>query len=535
MFSLNKEQQAVVYSDSNRILCLAGAGTGKTACMIARIQRLVDEGVDPKSILVLTFTNAAAFEMESRFSHDKGVKPEFKTFHAFCYSLMKRDYNVCSKLGYTSVPEIADDTISEMIAADAEIQTGIHLSKNKRNGKSALTLQEYQQLNILRKAEKRLQRRMNVITFDDLCKGVCSLFEDHDACVSGYLDKYKYIFVDEFQDTDPIQYKFVSSFENSNIFVVGDALQAIYSFRGADSSIIKYLADDSEWEKHKLHYNYRSTKPICETANMNSLHADESYRIAIDTSKNGLPVSIMPYESVGRGVVSKMCLDSILSEISKLSGQTAILVRTNSEVESVSNYLTENSVVHSLKDSPENVNLNILKSIYSDEHFIKWQVSNFNRNDYFKFIRAGYTVECPIDEFVDDFSDKPQTMKYYSILEDIRYNISNISRGDDLIYYLRSSDLIPDELDVIVSSDDREEIVKHIIEGIENLECPTSDIYVGTIHSVKGLEFDNVILAGVGGHSFPLTNEENCNLLYVGITRAKTRLIIFSETNLYGG
>ena len=117
MNTLNKEQSVAVMSDDKKILCLAGAGTGKTFSMIERIARLVSSGVDPASILALTFTNAAAFEMRSRFQNRcKGCTiPEFRTFHSFCYSLMAVDKEVRRKLGYTQMPSLATDSNKKQI------------------------------------------------------------------------------------------------------------------------------------------------------------------------------------------------------------------------------------------------------------------------------------------------------------------------------------------------------------------------------------------------------------------------------------
>ena len=125
--SLNKEQLQAVNSNSDRILCLAGAGAGKTKSFIDRISRLVDDGVAPSSILALTFTNAAAAEMRSRYEDKnigKGV-PEFRTFHSFCYSVLCKDPAVRSALGYDGVPGIATDEQEKAIEDKAKIQCKI--------------------------------------------------------------------------------------------------------------------------------------------------------------------------------------------------------------------------------------------------------------------------------------------------------------------------------------------------------------------------------------------------------------------------
>ena len=289
---LNSGQQAAVLSDSKKLLCLAGAGTGKTHTMMARISKLIAvDQVDPASILALTFTNAAAFEMKERFmKNHPGVRsPEFRTFHSFCYSLLAMDLRVRAALQYTSVPEIIEASDMKQITTTVKEQLGIKLSDSILWG-TGNTISEKKTIDLYQKAVANALRRQNVITFDLLSQKVCDLFVTNSDLVKKYKDRYQYIFVDEFQDTDRTQYDFVMSFEDSYKFVVGDALQALYGFRGADSSLIKQISRDPEWEKVRLSQNYRSTVQICEYANNMSHYAVDEYRVALEASREGLPV-----------------------------------------------------------------------------------------------------------------------------------------------------------------------------------------------------------------------------------------------------
>lgn len=289
MSSLNEQQQKAVDLNADKILCLAGAGTGKTFCMLSRISRLVDDGADPSSILVLTFTNAAAFEMRERYkrNHSERVVPEFRTFHSFCYSIISRDGNVREALGYTKVPKIATDAELHRIETLAKEKCGTKLSNDKIKGKVPLTPKEQFELDVYNKCVDKILKSSGLITFNILCYDVCDLFVTDHESILDYKERYKYLFVDEFQDTDPRQYDFITSFKDSSLFVVGDALQAIYSFRGADSSIIMGLANSSDWQTVKLFKNYRSTEEICDFANSNSNYADDSYRIEIEGQRYG--------------------------------------------------------------------------------------------------------------------------------------------------------------------------------------------------------------------------------------------------------
>ena len=175
---LNAEQQKVVDSNSDRLLCLAAAGTGKTHTLIERISRMVNDGISPSNILALTFTNAAAAEMRNRFEKKNPgiVSPEFKTFHAFCYALMCKDPAIRCALGYTSIPNIASEAQEKSIDERAKTQCKITLSKEKLQSHTGLSKQEQYQVTLYDKAVTRLFLMENLITFDALNSKMSELF-----------------------------------------------------------------------------------------------------------------------------------------------------------------------------------------------------------------------------------------------------------------------------------------------------------------------------------------------------------------------
>lgn len=228
MNNLNESQQKAVESTSTRIVCLAGAGTGKSHTLISRISDLIsNRNVSANSILALTFTNAAAAEMRRRFNEIySNLDAEFRTFHGFCYKLICTDRAVRNAIGYTNAPSIIDDAALNSLANSIKLQFGINLSdsKLKSDGEKLNSTDKFK-YDVYHKKLRSCMIQKNVITFDNLCRSVCDLFISDHSSISMYKDKFKYIFVDEFQDTDKLQWSFVSSFKDASIFVCGDALQ----------------------------------------------------------------------------------------------------------------------------------------------------------------------------------------------------------------------------------------------------------------------------------------------------------------------
>lgn len=522
---LNAEQRSAVESTAPQILCVAGAGTGKTYCMISRINKLVNiDKVNPQSILALTFTNAAAFEMEGRFTKynpDCTTRPQFRTFHSFCYHLLSIDYSVLNALRYTQVPNIIDDAGFKQLQEGVRLRLGIKTSCRKLANanlcKDAKELADYKVFNTA-VASKLI--RDNVITFDLLCSEVCKLFVIDAPCIIKYKNQFKYVFVDEFQDTDRCQYDFLMSFTDSYKFVVGDPLQALYGFRGADSSLIKQLITDPAWAVIKLHQNYRSTQQICDFANAIDTGIDRRFRVNLEsgTQKQGDEV----FEKRDFG------LDSIIrSKLDTLPGSTAILCRTNSEVVTMCKWLDDSNIPYATKDN-DKISVNIWRSVNDNQYFMQWLASLLTSERYCDYIRyfdmRGKTREVT-DEVIAEFRT--------------RYNNFIISSYADKVYRIRevlnSAAVWADKLSAILAElalecpEDAIAVIPDdsaVLNYLDNLTKANSSLYVGTIHSVKGLEYDNVIVCGVGSYSFRLDCEEEWNVYYVAVTRARNNLII---------
>lgn len=524
MNSLNSEQQIAVDSNASHILCLAGAGTGKSFTLLSRIARLVKSGVDPRSILALTFTNAAAAEMRHRYKqHCKDQRiPEFRTFHSFCYHLLAIDKAVRNQLGYVDLPAIASESKMRQLELSVKAKCGITLTDSQIANPSKLAMKDKFQYDLYMKAKNKELRIQNIITFDMLCYNICALFTENSPIVEKYKNRYTYIFVDEFQDTDPKQYDFVKSFANANLFVVGDALQNIYSFRGSDSSIIKSLSCDADWQTIKLYQNYRSTSEICNFANSVSTYADLNYRIEIQSEHSG--------DAVEERVSSTNMYAEIAEIAQNCKGTLAVLARTNSEVSEICAYLSSKGIVFDTSSKPIDYQ-NILMSAIDIDHMYSWLSTLLDKQSAIELLRV-VSISCAEDEKFDKLNYLLTTYKYkpairsnYKLIEDVK----SVLLDEKLLPFQKCTDILNmfKIRNVIVDTTATQpaDLVEYLNDVIDSTE--TSFVYVGTIHSSKGLEYDTVVLTGVDGDTFKLRGEDNLNLYYVGITRAKNRLIIY--------
>lgn len=282
--SLNNEQRTAVFSQKNRLLILAGAGSGKTKVVAHRIAHLIDEGISPKAILGLTFTNKAAKEMEERISSmvgkEKAKEITLCTFHSFCMKILRKEIH---HLGYSShfslydekdVERIIRRAAKELLAPDdfpvGKITQAIFSAKSKglnpddlpsigTKEDDLLTRQIYHQLS-------DTLRAYNALDFDHLLLLTLRLFEEHPEILDIYRKRFAHILIDEYQDTNPIQFRIAEllSSYHKRLFVVGDDDQSIYGWRGAEVTHILHFAAD---EVIKLEQNYRSTPTILQAAN----------------------------------------------------------------------------------------------------------------------------------------------------------------------------------------------------------------------------------------------------------------------------
>lgn len=533
----NKEQQAVIDCVDKHILVMAGAGSGKTATMLGRISKQIEDGADPASFLVLTFTRAAALNMRQRYlkEHQGQSVPNFSTFHAFCYQLLCTDYSVLKALSYNKVPVICDTDQERKIRQMSKMKASVKLTDTKlEKGEFVSPLEKYE----YERFQKALKKQMiaeNTITFKQLMEEIADLFLNDSVCIQKYKNQYHFIYIDEFQDTDPLQWKFATTFNDANIMCVGDTLQNLYSFRGCTNAIIKSLSSDKDWTQLRLHENYRSTIEIVEYANdLVESYADSSYRVTMSAHQLGCPICVTPLEDrkFSAEEVQQKERIAITDVAPRLEGTTAILARTNKEVAAIKRILDLCNISYAESNKASDIP-GILRSVVDNEYLVEWTSSFMKTEEYANYIRwrtiwHQEKSEYPlISDYVERYDKIPKIHFYLSTIFGIRKilqakHIDVFNKILSIYKYLGMSDN-----DCFEASEDfnNGDILKYVFKRFN--ESKDSDIYVGTIHSVKGLEYDNVMLLGVNDKCWRLDNEDNLNLYYVGITRAKKKLFIF--------
>ena len=537
LVELNETQRQAATSNHDAILCLAGAGCGKTKTMIARIARLVNEGVDPESILALTFTNAAAFEMRDRYKKLQGANlsdktPEFRTFHSFCYSVIIRTPAVREKMGYEKVPTVCDESDYKKLKKELQLQLGLKLTEDEIEKGESYSREGQRQLEILKKALKKELRQRNLITFDMMCYNVGELFVQDDESIRYYKQKYKHLMIDEFQDTDKRQVMFASSFGKAvNYFCVADALQSIYQFRNCTNQYVKAFAESPDWQLIKLHKNYRSTRQICEFANKFSKYAKDSYRIEMEGQRNGDDVEVIKGACADWGsVVDERHLEILAKKLKEDPVESAVLCRTNKEVRAVASFL-QNEGFELTRSSKENDAKFLLNCALDNNYMKDWLSTFLEGPQYADYIR--------LSTLKKDKADIRWFLSLYRNIDKIKTRVNKVvklrkiasNEGDsiqgklaDIKKVLKIKESKEFEVDSSMSA-------RQLIESLRDqvLEDEETKLYVGTIHSSKGLEYEHVYVMGVNDRSFQLGTEEMNNLYYVAITRAKENLTVFRQ------
>lgn len=599
--NLNKEQLEAVKTTEGPLLVLAGAGSGKTRVLTTRVAYLIDElGITPESILAITFTNKAAKEMKDRIFKMLGTvayQIQISTFHSFGLTILKEHYG---KLGYDKNFTILDSddssTVVKKILKDMDKDPKKYSYKAIRNKISSAKneLMEPEDLakfstndmddlvvDVYKKYKEKL-RTNNSVDFDDLLMLPITLFRKYPEVLKFYQDRFKYILIDEYQDTNEAQYlltKMISA-KYKNICVVGDNDQSIYSFRGSNyKNILNFEKDYNNAKVIMLERNYRSTKQILDVANCiikkNTLRKDKNLWTDNET---GEKVKYHRAENEKDEAFYVKCQIEELKKTEKLS-EIAVLYRTNAQSRNMEEALLKENIPYKVIGSMYFYKRKEIKDLLSYLNVI------YNSNDDISLLRVinvpkrgigAKTIENLsiqadlLNQSIYSTIEAGKELEFKKIIEDIKANKDNMSLTELVDYVLDKSGMrkeLEDEntLDSEVRLENLEEfksITKNFEEerGIVSLEDflmeislvadveehknNTEVVTLMTIHSAKGLEFDNVFVIGLEEGIFPHTNclndfnevEEERRLCYVSITRARKKLWLINakRRTIYG-
>lgn len=586
--SLNTEQKKAVQHIAGPALVLAGPGSGKTRVITHRIAYLIkNEKIDPKKILAVTFTNKAANEMKTRVRSLLGADsaiPTMGTFHSVCARILRE---AGGNIGLNSAFVIYDD--SDSLSAIREIMKAANIdpkqfsprkiSESISSAKNELVsvieyaalAQGFFQQEIVTKVYEAYEKKLtasNAVDFDDLLLKVVHLFKKHPQVLNTYQVRWRYILVDEYQDTNKVQYLLTKLLAgtNHNIFIVGDASQAIYGWRGADfRNILNFSEDFPESKIFNLEQNYRSTKIILSAATA-IISQNRSHPILKLWTQNQDGSPIIAYEAqnevdeaafVSRSINRSVNADSPLSHNS-----FAILYRTNAQSRSIEEAFLKEGIPYTLVGGTRFYDRKEVKDILSYLRLIS------NPADDVSFKRV---VNVPprgigaatiknggpkLTDFKDLLSllrkkseDKPTIDIVDLILSETNYlkwlddgSVEAAARVEN-VKELRSVALeFPNIVDFLenVALIEREYGPQKPSFAKQNQDAVT----LMTAHAAKGLEFPVVFMIGMEEGLFPHaqssldTNEleEERRLAYVAITRAKEQLYFtYAVNRLYFG
>lgn len=584
----DKQMEAILKTDGP-ILIIAGAGSGKTKVLTTKIAYLVDNGVPTDNILAITFTNKAAKEMKDRvigMLGSIGYQIRISTFHSFGVFLVHEHYDL---LGYKENFTILDSddslTLIKKIMKDLNINVKDYNPKAIRNSISSsknelISASDFERFigndfdqkvfEVYQRYEKKLLLN-NSLDFDDLLFLPIKLFREHPEVLRYYQELYQYVMVDEYQDTNEAQYILIKMLSalNRNICVVGDESQSIYSFRGSNyRNILNFEKDYKDCETILLEQNYRSTSTILDSANdviKNNKHRKDKKL----WTENGVGDKLQYY----RALDEKDEALYVVNEINKLidnginKSDIAILYRTNAQSRVMEEALLKENIPYKVVGSFYFYNRKEIKDlicylrlIYNTSDDISLQrvinvpkrgiglktienlteKANLNNSSIFDSIEDGkelgfklmindikseldnYTLTELIDIVLDKTGMKKELESEKSIESEIR--LENLEE-------FKSITKAFEEKNGIVSLEDfltEISLVSDVTEHREDNDVVT----LMTVHSAKGLEFENVFLIGMEEGVFPHSNsffddealEEERRLCYVAITRAKKKL-----------
>ena len=597
---LNEQQIKAVKHIDGPCLVIAGAGSGKTKVLTTRIAYLMEQGISDTNILAITFTNKAAKEMRERLNvMVPGTRVFVGTFHSFGLKIIRENLELLGMDKNFTILD-SDDVLSLIKKIMKDLGMDIkeispYFVRNKISfiKNELLTdalLDKYFNTEVEKKvieiyhAYLKVLKKNNSVDFDDLLKLPVELFKRNSDVLERYQEHYQYILIDEYQDTNEVQYKLSRMLADKykNIFVVGDPSQSIYGFRGANfRNILDFEKNFKNTEVIKLEQNYRSTKNILDAANSVIKNNKERKEMELySTLGDGVKVKYL------RSYDEKHEIALIVDEIKKLlkEGYTyqdiAIFYRTNAQSRNVEEVLLKNGFPYKVVGSYYFYNRKEIKDLLCYLRLIN------NTNDDVSLRRVintpkrkiGNKSVLDLERRADaagismfDAIDSGKELEFKNIILELQQDALNLSLTELIDDVLDKSGLKRElELEHTLEADLRLENLMEFKSITASYEARTGSVNLGdfldeisliadisehqdddnvitlmTLHSAKGLEFPIVFITGMEEGIFPHQNaflegdagiEEERRLCYVGFTRAKERLYLTNARKrmLYG-
>ena len=606
---LNKEQQQAVQHTEGPLLILAGAGSGKTKVLTVRIAHLLAQGVNPYEILAITFTNKAAKEMKSRVEGlvgDVATRIWLSTFHSFCAKFLR--FELDNFLGYNSNFTIYDTSDSQavikaalkalnlddkyypvgaMIGAISDAKNKLLFASDFR--KQARDFYQQKVADVYEYYEREL-RKNNALDFDDLLLVAVKLLQSNEAVLDKYSKRFRYVMIDEYQDTNHAQYLLAKLLAShwKNIAVVGDADQSIYAWRGADiQNILDFEKDYPNCTSIKLEQNYRSTKIILDAANAVIENNEGRPKKNLWTDKTeGAKIQHFTAQSeheeaafIGDTIAKKHDIHGVPY------GDMAILYRTNAQSRVLEEALIKRALPYTMVGGTKFYDrkeikdvlayLRVLYNPFDDLSLLRiinvpkrsigattvaklQDYARANGTSLFMTLTQLHLVDTikgktkeKLEEFgiliftlVAEMEDKTVLDILESILDRTGY-LAQLEESTDPQDQARAEN-IGELLSVAKDFQDTnptgtvEDFLEQValVNDVDSFEQEESKVTLMTLHAAKGLEFPIVFLGGLEEGLFPhsrtLMNpeeiEEERRLAYVGITRAEKELYISNAT-----
>ena len=589
----NLAQEKAVNHFKGPMMLLAGPGSGKTTTMTRRVERLLETyHVNPAAILVVTFTKAAAREMKQRFENlcvRAGVKADYRqvtfgTFHGIFYGILRHAYgltgnnilseekklDILKELAYSQKLEIQDEKdFFEGLSQE------ISMVKNSR-----LALEHYYSQNCPDQVFRDIYtayvqgcRRGRLLDFGDMLLYCYGLLSKRPDILKGWQEKFQFVLVDEFQDINQLQYDIVKMLAapEDNLFIVGDDDQSIYAFRGARPEIMMHFPKDfPKVQTELLACNYRSTQAIVEAAGKVIACNKQRFRKKIYTENpQGEPPLIREFqdnreeELYVKDCIQKACKEGCPYE------EMAVLYRTNSGARFLVEVFMEYQIPFQMRDRLPNLYEHwIARNIIT---YMKLAMGDRSRREFlkvmnrpnrylsrdclgeeqvsFEALRWHYEGKEWMCDRIDKLEEDLKALKEmtpYGAINYIRYGVGYEEYLKDYAAYrkIKTQDLyeVLDELaDSAREYKTFSQWFEHIARYTEKLKeqaklqaAQKKGVVISTLHSIKGLEFDQVFLMDVNDGTIPYHKaatdsalEEERRLFYVGMTRARKKLSVF--------